>query len=210
MNVEFKLPELGENIQSGDVVRVMVREGDVIAGNDGVIELETDKAVVEIPCPHAGKVVKVYVSKGQTIKVGQPVLSVEVASAVAEEPQPAAEPMKQTKPQVASVSEKSQPPPPASPAGPEARRVARELGIDLARVEGTGKGGRITVEDVRAAVAAIRVIQIRADYSGIAVDCDRSAATVAGVGIIAPIEHPGVFVECCRADGRAENEGNAF
>ena len=58
MIAEFKLPELGENITSGDVVNVLVREGDVIAANDGVIELETDKAVVEIPCPLAGKVAK--------------------------------------------------------------------------------------------------------------------------------------------------------
>ena len=75
MNVEFKLPALGENIAGGDVVSVLVREGDVIAANDGVIELETDKAVVEIPCPHAGKITKVLVTKGQTVKVGQPVLT---------------------------------------------------------------------------------------------------------------------------------------
>ena len=55
----------------------------MIAGNDGVIELETDKAVVEIPCPHAGKVVKLHVAKGQTIKVGQPVLSIEAEEEVA-------------------------------------------------------------------------------------------------------------------------------
>ena len=77
MNIEFKLPELGENIDSGDVVSVLVREGDVIAGNDGVVEVETDKAVVEIPCPHAGKIAKVHVAKGQTIKVGQPLLTIE-------------------------------------------------------------------------------------------------------------------------------------
>ncbi len=87
MNVEFKLPELGENIESGDVVRLLVREGDVIAGNDGVIELETEKAVVEIPCPTAGKIAKIYVTKGQTIKVGELVLSLETEDHA--EPQPA-------------------------------------------------------------------------------------------------------------------------
>ena len=82
MQIEFKLPELGENIENGDVVKVLVREGDgdVIAGNQGVIELETDKAVVEIPCPQAGKVAKIHVTKGQTIKVGQAVVSIEVES----------------------------------------------------------------------------------------------------------------------------------
>ena len=95
MNIEFKLPELGENITSGDVVSVLVREGDVIAANDGVIELETDKAVVEIPCPHAGKITKVHVAKGQTVKVGQPVLSVEVeAEAIGNGREPAAAPAK--------------------------------------------------------------------------------------------------------------------
>ena len=76
MNIDFKLPELGENIHSGDVVNVLVQEGDVIAANDGVVELETDKAVVEIPCPHAGRVAKLLVKKGDTIKVGQAILTI--------------------------------------------------------------------------------------------------------------------------------------
>ena len=72
MNIDFKLPELGENVHSGDVVNVLVQEGDVIAANDGVVELETDKAVVEIPCPHAGRVARLLVKKGDTIKVARP------------------------------------------------------------------------------------------------------------------------------------------
>ena len=64
MNVDFKLPALGENVAGGDVVSVLVREGDVIAANDGVLEIETDKAVVEIPCPHAGKITKVSGGQG--------------------------------------------------------------------------------------------------------------------------------------------------
>jgi pyruvate dehydrogenase E2 component (dihydrolipoamide acetyltransferase) len=167
MNIEFKLPELGENVTSGDVVAVLVREGDVIAANDGVIELETDKAVVEIPCPHAGKIKKVLVAKGQTLKVGQPVLGIEVEAEVPAKPQAAAKAGAAAKPQ-ATESPHPGPLPKgegterASPlskgegtaaAGPEARRLARELGVDLAQVQGTGKGGRITVEDVRAAAA---------------------------------------------------------
>ena len=166
MNVEFKLPELGENIESGDVVRLLVREGDVIAGNDGVMELETEKAVVEIPCPTAGKIIKVYVTKGQTIKVGQPVLSLETEDPA--EPQPAAATIS-----AAESPQAGQPPKGAAreqvregterkekaaeraaaivPAGPEARRLARELGVDLSRIQGSGKSGRITAEDVRAA-----------------------------------------------------------
>ena len=157
MIAEFKLPELGENITSGDVVKVLVREGNAIAANDGVIELETDKAVVEIPCPTAGKVAKIHVSKGQTIKVGQVVLSVEseepvesqaaVAAVLATEsphpsPLPKGEGTERAKPQAA-----------VTPAGPEARRLARELGVELAQVQGTGKGGRISTDDVQAAAA---------------------------------------------------------
>jgi pyruvate dehydrogenase E2 component (dihydrolipoamide acetyltransferase) len=144
MNIEFKLPTLGENVISGDVVSVLVREGDVIAANDGVIELETDKAVLEIPCPHAGKITKVLVAKGQNITVGQAVLSLEVEEEASATLEPAAAP---ANPQAADAEEIA--------AGPEARRVARELGVDLSRVQGTGKGGRITVEDVRATVAKL-------------------------------------------------------
>ena len=69
--IEFKLPELGENIASGDVVNVLVHEGEEIAANQGVVELETEKAVVEIPCPHAGKVVKIQVKKAIRSRVGK-------------------------------------------------------------------------------------------------------------------------------------------
>ncbi len=89
MNVDFLLPELGENVTSGDVVNVLVHEGDAIVGNQGVIEIETEKAVVEVPCPHPGKVAKIHVTKGQTIKVGQPVLTIE-SEEEAEEPPPVA------------------------------------------------------------------------------------------------------------------------
>jgi pyruvate dehydrogenase E2 component (dihydrolipoamide acetyltransferase) len=160
MSIEFRLPELGENIKSGDVVTVLVREGDVIAANDGVIELETDKAVVEIACPHPGKIIKVHVTKGQTLQVGQPVLTVDgepaakpptapfkpEPTATAQKPEPTATaPAKKSEPLDAAVP----------PAGPEARRLARELGVELSQVSGSGKGGRITVEDVRAAAAGL-------------------------------------------------------
>jgi pyruvate dehydrogenase E2 component (dihydrolipoamide acetyltransferase) len=149
MNIEFKLPALGENVAGGDVVSVLVREGDVIAANDGVVEIETDKAVLEIPCPHAGKIAKVLVSKGQSVTVGQPVLSIETAddaAAKVESPETVA------KPQAAAAEITSAPAGSEDvSAGPEARRLARELGVDLSRIGGTGKNGRITVEDIRAA-----------------------------------------------------------
>jgi pyruvate dehydrogenase E2 component (dihydrolipoamide acetyltransferase) len=87
MNVEFKLPSLSDSATSGNVLSVLVREGDVIAANDAVIELETEKAVVEIPCPHAGKITKVLVAKGQTVTAGQALLNLEVGMAESRKPQ---------------------------------------------------------------------------------------------------------------------------
>ncbi|MFZ5832733.1 MAG: biotin/lipoyl-containing protein, partial [Planctomycetota bacterium] len=113
MPTDFKLPELGENIESGDVVKVLVSEGDKIAANDGVIELETDKAVVEIPCPHAGKVTKVAVTKGQTIKVGEVILTIE-----SEDGEPAEEAPPAKKPEKADEKPKAQQKPEAKQAAP--------------------------------------------------------------------------------------------
>lgn len=177
MPIEFTVPSLGENVTSGDVVNVLVKEGDIIVGNQGVIELETDKAVVEIPCPYAGQVKKLLVKKGDTVKVGQPILIVEsetaevtTATPVAKdsEPLPSKSEVVQadSAPSVAAAAAPVSPEPTATtktreepsplpevadrllPAGPAARRLARELGVDLTTVRGTGRHGRITVEDV--------------------------------------------------------------
>jgi pyruvate dehydrogenase E2 component (dihydrolipoamide acetyltransferase) len=77
MATEFKLPELGEGVESADVSRIYVSEGDEIEANQNIMELETEKAVADLPCPHAGKVSKVHVSEGDTIDVGQTLLSIE-------------------------------------------------------------------------------------------------------------------------------------
>ncbi|MGA2617009.1 MAG: dihydrolipoamide acetyltransferase family protein [Thermoguttaceae bacterium] len=152
MDIDFKLPELGENIHQGDVVNVLVHEGDTIAANDGVVELETDKAVVEIPCPHAGRVAKLHVRKGETVAVGQTLLTVAAAEPAAAKPQAAARAA--AKPQAAAAAAPADEPSVAAeslPAGPAARRLARELGVDLARVPGSGRHGRILPEDVERA-----------------------------------------------------------
>src|SRR5262249_12988168 len=80
---DFKLPDLGENIESGDVVSVLVNEGDVIKAQQDVIELETDKAVISVPSDTAGKVTKIHVAKGQSVKPGQVILSLDAAGASA-------------------------------------------------------------------------------------------------------------------------------
>jgi len=81
MPIEIKLPELGDGIDSGDVLEVLVREGDMIAKEQGLVELETDKATVEVPSSQAGKVVKVHVERGETVKVGAVLVTLEAAAA---------------------------------------------------------------------------------------------------------------------------------
>ena len=197
MATEFKLPELGENIASGDIVSVLVKEGETIRVNQGVVEIETDKAVVEVPCSIAGRVTKIHVKPGQTVKVGEPMLTLEAGAAaaapVAKPTAPAPKSAAPAKPQAAVPAKPAAAPAPAKskapsvaalaeaaveaeeqedfgkagsgngqsagphdhvahPAGPAVRRLARELGVDLGRVAGTGDGGRITKEDVMAAV----------------------------------------------------------
>lgn len=175
MTIEFKLPELGENIESGDIVKVMVAEGDVVTPNQGVFELETDKAVVEIPCRDGGRIVKLHVGQGDRVKVGQVLLTLEPEEEPAEtsDAPRKAEPARADKspmPPRKGAKADEKPPMPSDeatttdrppgagvdellPAGPAARRLARELGVDLRHVEGSGQRGRITPEDVETAAA---------------------------------------------------------
>jgi pyruvate dehydrogenase E2 component (dihydrolipoamide acetyltransferase) len=189
MSIEFKLPELGENITGGDVVNVLVREGQTIDRNQGIMELETDKAVIEVPCSQQGLITKLLVKKGDRVKVGQTILTLEAAGEPESPSQPpasaegtaAVKPAKQDgrtatglpaarseTPAAPVLSPSRTSPPPLAeatttaaasrtgpiPAGPAVRRLARELGVDLALLEGSGEHGRITVEDVKAALAA--------------------------------------------------------
>jgi len=201
MATEFKLPDLGENIDGGDVLKVLVKEGDTVTAEQSVFELETDKALVEVPCPYAGTVSKVHVGEGDSVKVGDLLLTLEDGeggSAKSEEPAPAksekkeeAPAVKESAPAAKTAARKPAPAPvaeepeaedeedeaedepvkaaaeprraapapapssgPADPAAaaPATRRLARELGVDLAKVKPTGEGGRVTREDVISAV----------------------------------------------------------
>ena len=89
MGIEFKLPNLGEGVSSADVAEILVKEGDAVSAGQIVMELETDKAVVELPCPHAGVVGRILVAEGATITVGQAVMVIEGA-ATSTAPAPAA------------------------------------------------------------------------------------------------------------------------
>jgi pyruvate/2-oxoglutarate dehydrogenase complex dihydrolipoamide acyltransferase (E2) component len=211
MAIEIKLPVLGDGIHSGDILEVLVKPGDQIQKEQGIVEIETDKATVEVPSSHAGKVSQVLVSAGQTVKIGEALIVLEEATAApaktgpskaapaaaapAAKPQPAKQPSAK-QPAAAPVPDKPAPKQPAKPApekpaasaraaaqsasavpaapltppaapavapatvssaatvpaGPAVRRFAREVGVDLQQVQGTGPGGRVTREDVLAVV----------------------------------------------------------
>ena len=146
----FVLPDLGEGLIEAEIRTVLVREGDVVKEDSPLLEVETDKAQVEIPSPFAGRVETIHVQPGQTVKVGQPLVSFADGGG-------AAAPAR-------SAPEAAMPAPPAAQpamapgagggpvaAAPSTRRLARELGMDLRAVRGTGPGGRIIDDDVRAA-----------------------------------------------------------
>jgi pyruvate dehydrogenase E2 component (dihydrolipoamide acetyltransferase) len=195
MPIEVTLPELGENIAKGDVVRVLVNVGDMVEKDQSVLELETDKATIEVPSSAAGKVSEVRVKAGESVKVGQAIVVLDdagaaagkapakaakpdaksdapvdvqhAAAAPAAEPAkaPPAEPARPAAQKTASVVDiqtaRPLPPPPRVdgsapvPAAPSVRRYARELGVNIADVSGTGPGGRIGQHDVKSRVQTL-------------------------------------------------------
>jgi pyruvate/2-oxoglutarate dehydrogenase complex dihydrolipoamide acyltransferase (E2) component len=147
MAYEFKLPDLGEGLTEGEVARWLVAEGDEIAEDDPLVEIQTDKTTVEIPSPTGGTVLRILVAEGQVTSVGTVLVVIgdegeQLLRSVAAGPAAVAEPA----PVVAVVPEQ---PVAAVRATPLVRRVAQELGVDLAGVPGTGPGGRVTEDDVR-------------------------------------------------------------
>ncbi len=178
---EFILPNLGDGVAQGDVLKVLVKIGDTIAVDQPVVELETDKATIEVPSDVAGRVKEIRVKAGDKVKPGQAVLVMEngsTGSAAVATPEPAkqAEPAKPVEPvepvkpaktaerpraAVVDIAAGRQPAAPApaaptapsvrtsSPAAPSVRRLAREIGVDVSQVAGTGPGGRITQDDVK-------------------------------------------------------------
>jgi len=190
---EFKLPELGENISQGDLVRLMIAPGSKVSEGQPVMELETDKAVVEVPSSISGVVKEVKVKEGEKIKVGQLIFTLEGGTAAQPEPsrprtapvehvsgqhgarlafqaairaegktEEQALPPDQPREQVPAFSmpvqlgkvagtEHRQP----IPAAPHVRRLAREIGVDIYEVKGTGPGGRISEDDVKSFAKAM-------------------------------------------------------
>ena len=173
--VEFKVPDLGENIESADVINVLVKKGDIIAKDQGVIEIETDKATIEVPSSVEGKVIEVNVKTGDKVKVGDVLIKVESTSVtpvtkkeeIKVKEEPAKKPAQVTSEKVESPKgelpelkpgERDDQPPilqGSAPAAPSVRRIARELGVNINKVPGSGEGGRISMDDVKAYVKKI-------------------------------------------------------
>jgi pyruvate dehydrogenase E2 component (dihydrolipoamide acetyltransferase) len=148
----FRLPDLGEGIHEGEVVQVLVSVGEKVAEDQPILEIETDKAAVEIPSPFSGTVEAIHVKAGDLVHVGdemivfdggEPVEAEEAEEAEAAAPVERRFVVSETDAEVVG-------PVPASPA---TRRLARELGVDLRQVRGTGPAGRVTADDVRAFAA---------------------------------------------------------
>lgn len=183
---EIQLPELGEGVTEGELVKWLVKPGDQVDADQPVAEMMTDKATVEVPSPIAGSVVSLNSKEGDVVEVGQVMLVLEVAGATStaksenkkvmeskvEAPGGKAQPAKETPSPVAvpiSAAQAGVTPPPADErvlATPSTRRLARETGVDINQVSGTGLAGRVTRDDVLkvneghapgAPVAALRV-----------------------------------------------------
>ncbi|MEM8734955.1 MAG: biotin/lipoyl-containing protein, partial [Planctomycetota bacterium] len=192
MATDLTLPDLGDGIESGDVLELFVSEGETVEKDQGLFELETDKATVTVPSPVSGTVVKLAVTVGQTVAVGEVIGQVEASAAAAAAPAPAPAPEAATPPPAPEPPKAPEPPAPAPeppkptpapapvaaapappapqpapapvatpaapssgelvPASPAVMRFAREVGVDLTTVGGTGPGGRIQREDVLRAV----------------------------------------------------------
>ncbi len=182
MSREFKLPELGEGVETGDVLKVLVGVGEAVTVDQPVLELETDKATIEVPVPFGGTVREIQVKEGDKVNVGQVILVMEesetaqIPVAKSEESErtttPVERPTTVAPPEPERKEELSPTPPPRPPslpgsgvapvvtpsevvssevvpAAPSVRRIARELGVDITHVMGTGPGGRIVMQDVK-------------------------------------------------------------
>ncbi|MFC1564009.1 dihydrolipoamide acetyltransferase family protein [candidate division KSB1 bacterium] len=187
MPEEVRLPDLGEGIEEGEVLTILVKAGDIVKKEQPLLEMETDKAMFEVPSPSSGKILEIHFEEGQKLKVNELLVTLEPMEAAAEaektpeaavpEPEPEPEKVKQQEVEIkeepAKPSESEQVSLPiAEPesqisqdepqqssgsqtgdaaqvvAGPASRRRARELGIDLSKIRGSGPGGRISPEDV--------------------------------------------------------------
>lgn len=144
--MEFKLPDLGEGVTEGEIDRWLVKEGDVVEEDAPLVEVITDKATAEIPSPYAGTVQKIHVGEGEVVPVGTTLITI---SATDDAPRQA-EPVARTSPPASRAPSKDAPG--GVKAMPPVRKLARDLGVDISRVPGSGPNERVTRADIEAAV----------------------------------------------------------
>lgn len=161
---EYRFPELGEGLHEGEIIKVHIKVGDAVTDDDIIMEVQNDKAIVEVPCPVNGKVLEVLVKDGQVCHVGEVVAIIDAEGELPEQAAPAVEAPKEEAPAKPAAAPEAPAPKaetaaPAAAAAPKAagglvlatpsvRKFAREKGVDLTQVGGTGKNGRITRDDV--------------------------------------------------------------
>lgn len=148
MSFEFKLPDLGEGIAEVELRKWLVAEGERVSEHQVMLEVETDKAVVEVPAPRAGVIARIHRRAGETVKVGEVLVSIAEAAEEAAPPRPPSVGIVGTLPEAEEAAYLE--PRPAFPglATPMVRKLARERGIDLLRIQGSGPRGCITPEDL--------------------------------------------------------------
>lgn len=129
----FSMPDLGEGLEEGEIVAWLVAEGDDVLLNQPLVEVETAKATVEIPSPHVGRVARLHAAVGQAVPVGSALVTFSVTEGVA------------------SSYESPAPRSQTAAAAPAVRKLAKDLGVDLSSISGSGPEGRVTADDVRAA-----------------------------------------------------------
>ncbi|MFP7168991.1 dihydrolipoamide acetyltransferase family protein [Terribacillus sp. 7520-G] len=162
MAFEFKMPDIGEGIHEGEIVKWFVKEGDTVAEDDVLCEVQNDKAVVEIPSPYDGTVSKISVAEGEVAVVGDTLITFDGEGGEAEggnAPAPAEQEQTSVQANATESNEtvekvKEEGPKAEAPSGdlviamPSVRKYAREQGVDIKQVSGSGKGGRVLAEDI--------------------------------------------------------------
>ena len=211
MAFQFKLPDIGEGVAEAEIVKWLVQPGDTVAEDQPLVEVLTDKATVEIPSPRAGRVASLGGAEGATIKVGSVLLEIEVAG---EEPVAVAA-------QAPAAAHAAAPAAPAvsAPSGgarvevvPAARQLAKEKGLDLSTITGTGPNGRITLEDVHRAAPPADVhmaleerVPLRGLRKKIAEHMTMAARTVPQFTFVAEVDMGAVAQDRERRKGEAKD-----
>lgn len=168
----FFLPDLGEGIHEAQIVRLCVKQGDHVDVDQILLEVETDKAAVEIPSPHAGIISKLHVATSQTIKVGDPLIEYAAEEVIkAEKPIDIVPPLEKT---ISPVPERQTST--TAIAAPAVRKYARDKNIDLNQIAGSGPGGRIIIADIEKFLSSQTPIEIETTKISTSQDLDKWGA----------------------------------